>query len=82
MGEPTVVDAGEHTAAELLERLRGGERVVVRADVLGSTRELTLRYDGRFFYCDTPTRLHRHETAAEMATCMRNAGYVRDADGR
>ncbi len=78
MGGPTVVEAGEHTADELLDRLRDGERLVVRTDVLGSPEELTLRFDGETYYCDTPTTLHKHDTAAEMAECMRHYGYVGD----
>jgi hypothetical protein len=51
---------------------------VVKADVMGSERELTLRYDGETYYCDTPTRLHKHKTAEEMVECMRQYGYVSD----
>lgn len=79
MSGPTVVDAGEYDSEELLSRLRDGERLLVRADVLGSTEELTLRYDGEFYYCDSPTTLHKHETEAGMVECMRNYGYVNDA---
>jgi HEPN domain-containing protein len=79
MSGPTVVEAGAHDADELLARLRAGERLVVKADVMGSERELTLRYDGETYYCDTPTRLHKHETAEEMVECMREYGYVSDA---
>ena len=79
MSGPTVIEAGAHGTEELLDRLREQERLVVRADVLGSTEELTLRFDGETYYCDTPTTLHKHNTAAEMAECMRHYGYVRDA---
>ena len=78
MSDATVVDAGEHDAEELLGRLRDGERLVVRADVLGRAQEVTLRFDGQTYYCDTPTTLHKHETAEEMAECMRHHGYVDD----
>lgn len=78
MTDPSVVDAGEYSAEELLSRLRDGERLVVRADVLGTPEELTLRYDGEFYYCDSPTTLHKHETEAEMVECMRTYGYVND----
>jgi len=78
MSEPTVVDAGEYDSDELLSRLREGERLLVRADVLGSPEELTLRFDGQTYYCDTPTTLHKHDTEAEMVECMRNYGYVND----
>lgn len=80
MDESTVVEAGTHTTEELLSRLESGERLVVRMEVLGSTEEITLRFDGEIYYCDTPTRLHEHTSADEMATCMRNQGYVSDAE--
>jgi HEPN domain-containing protein len=78
MTDATVVDAGEHDAEDLLGRLHDGERLVVRADVLGRSQEVTLRFDGETYYCDTPTTLHKHETAEEMAECMRKYGYVDD----
>ncbi|WP_254839458.1 hypothetical protein [Natronomonas marina] len=78
MSGPTVVEAGEHDTEELLERLRQRERLVVRTDVLGSPEEMTLRFDGETYYCDTPTTLHKHDTPEEMAECMRHYGYVRD----
>lgn len=80
MDEQVVVEAGEYTTDELMARLRDGERLVVKTEVLGSSEELTLRFDGEVYYCDTPTTLHKHETAAEMEECMRHFGYVADAD--
>jgi hemin uptake protein HemP len=78
MTDATVIDAGEYDAEALLDRLRDAERLVVQADVLGGSQEVTLRYDGETYYCDTPTRLHKHDTAEEMAECMRHYGYVSD----
>jgi len=49
--------------------------VVVRTEFLGSDHEVTLRWDGETYYCDTPTRLHKHDDAAEMRTCLENQGY-------
>ena len=79
MSIPPTVEAGDHTAEELLSHLQEQERLVVRTDVLGSSEELTLRFDGETYYCDTPTTLHRHDTPEEMVECMRQYGYVRDA---
>lgn len=78
MSDSIVVDAGEYTATELLEQLRDGDRLVVQTEVLGSPEELTLRYDGTTYYCDTPTTLHKHGTEDEMEQCMRHYGYVKD----
>ncbi|MFC7176443.1 hypothetical protein [Halosegnis marinus] len=70
------IDAGDVSPDELIERLRAGERVVVRTEFLGDTREVTLRYDGETFYCDTPTRLHKHTDEAEMRACIEQQGYA------
>jgi hemin uptake protein HemP len=75
MGDPLVIDAGEMTADELLDALDNGQRVIVRTEFLGSEHEVTLRHDGQTYYCDTPTRLHKHESAAEMRKCLVRQGY-------
>jgi hemin uptake protein HemP len=78
MRDSTEVEAGEHDAEKLLTLLRAGERLVVQAEVLGGSQEVTLRFDGETYYCDTPTTLHKHDSAEEMAECMRQYGYVDD----
>lgn len=78
MTEALVVDAGELGVEELLEAIEGGERVVVRTEFLGNEHQVTLRHDGGVYYCDTPTRLHKHESAEEMRSCLRNQGYGRE----
>jgi len=70
------IDAGEFDADELIERLKSGERVVVRTEFLGDTREVTLRFDGETFYCDTPTRLHKHPDEEGMRACIEKQGYA------
>lgn len=74
----TVIESGECTASELLDSLKDGDRVVVRTEFLGSTHEVTLRWDGQTFYCDTPTRLHKHDSESEMLSCIRRQGYCAD----
>lgn len=76
--EPTVIDAGECTAADVLESLKDGDRIVVRTEFLGSTHKVILRWDGDTFYCDTPTRLHKHDTEDEMLSCIVRQGYCSD----
>ncbi len=76
MSEPLVVDAGEIGVDEVLTTLDEGRRVVVRTEFLGSEHEVTLRHDGEIYYCDTPTRLHKHETADEMRECLTKQGYA------
>jgi hypothetical protein len=72
--EPLVVEAGETDIDALLDALEDGRRVVVKTEFLGSSHDVTLRYDG-LWYCDTPTRLHKHESREEMRTCLKKQGY-------
>jgi hypothetical protein len=78
MDNQYVIEAGEMDAEELLEVLESGERILLRTEFLGSEHEVSLRYDGTTYYCDTPTRLHKHETREEMQTCLERQGYVPD----
>ena len=75
MSDRLVVEAGHKTVEELLAALHDGRRIVVETEFLGADHEVVLRYDGDTYYCDTPTRLHKHDSAAEMRTCLRNRGY-------
>lgn len=77
MSEPLVLEAGEASADEVLRALHDGRRVVVITELLGDTHEVTLRWDGETYYCDTPTRLHVHEDEAGMRTCIEEQGYGR-----
>jgi hypothetical protein len=77
MTDPPVIEAGEMDAEELLETIKREEHVLVRTEFLGSEHEVTLRWDGDTFYCDTPTRLHKHEDEQEMRVCLENQGYGR-----
>ena len=73
---PLETTAGATSADELLGALDEGRRVVVRTEFLGEEHEVTLRRDGDVFHCDTPTRLHRHESREEMRTCIEKQGYA------
>ncbi|ELZ94351.1 MULTISPECIES: hypothetical protein [Haloferax] len=77
MPEPLRVESGELTADEILDALRDGRRVVVRAELLGGVHEVTLRHDGTVFYCDTPTTLHKHEDEDGMRACVLKMGYAK-----
>ena len=78
MPGPLRVDAGEISAAEIIDALREGRRVVVSTEVLGSEHEVTLRHDGSQYYCDTPTTLHTHDSEDEMLECIHKHGYASD----
>ncbi|GAB3678673.1 hypothetical protein [Halopiger thermotolerans] len=80
MGDTIRVSAGDLAADEIIAAIEAGDRVVVATTVAGGTHEIVLRYDGSVYYCDTPTRLHRHESEGEMRTCIRRMGYGADAD--
>lgn len=78
MSESTTIEPGEHTVEELLSGLKNGRRFTVRTEVLGSTEELTLRFDGEIYYCDSPTILHKHTDETEMRNCIENLGFARE----
>jgi hypothetical protein len=74
MTEPLRIEPGERTAEEIVNELTDGRRILVTVELLGE-REISLRYDGTHYYCDTPTRLHKHSDASEMRECVREMGY-------
>lgn len=76
MSDPPVVAAGDMDTDELLETIKQEERVLLETEFLGADHEVTLRWDGDTFYCDTPTRLHRHEDEGEMRSCLEKQGYA------
>lgn len=75
-GPPLRTKSGEISADAILEALHEGRRVIITREVLDGEHEVTLRYDGEIYYCDTPTRLHRHETAEQMRACLADEKYA------
>jgi len=75
MSNPLRISAGDLEADAIMDAIEDGRRVVITTTAAQGEYEVTLRYDGSVYYCDTPTRLHRHETEREMRTCIRNMGY-------
>jgi len=77
MIDPLEVAAGELPVEKFLAAIDDGRRVVVHTEFAGSEHEVTLRRDGDTDYCETPTRLHRHDSAAEMRESLTEQGYGR-----
>jgi len=77
MSDIPTINAGEIDADALLKMLKRRGHVVIQTELLGSEHTVTLRWDGETFYCDTPTRLHEHETEQEMRTCVEQQGYIK-----
>lgn len=75
------INAGELTTAEILAALNDGKRVLVSVEMLGGRQEISLRYDGDTYYCDTPTQLHKHSDEAEMRACIEDMGYGASESG-
>jgi hypothetical protein len=81
MSEATVIEPSEYTVEEIISGLQRGERFTVRTEVLGSQEELTLRFDGEIYYCDSPTILHKHTDEADMRRCIEDLGFAQSEDG-
>jgi len=62
-------------ADTLLEVLKREGHVVIRTEFLNTDYRVTLRWDGETYYCDTPTRLHQHDTEQGMRACLERQGY-------
>ena len=73
--DPLHIGAGELTADEIIDEMRSGRRVLVSVELFGDEEEVALRHDGDTYYCDTPTRLHKHPDEEGMRTCIENMGY-------
>lgn len=75
---PVRIQSGELPVDELVERVEAGQRVIIEREMLGTVHEITLRFDGDIYYCDTPTTLHRHETVEGMRQCLTDHRYASD----
>ncbi|MFD1565482.1 hypothetical protein ACFR99_18250 [Haloarchaeobius amylolyticus] len=80
MSNPLRISAGDLEADAIMDAIEDGRRVVITTTTAQQEYEVTLRYDGSVYYCDTPTRLHRHETEHEMRACIRKMGYGATAE--
>jgi len=76
MDTTRTIEAGELSADEIIDALQDGQRLRVSVELLGQHHQITLRYDGETYYCETPTRLHRHSDEAGMRACIDERGYA------
>ena len=76
MPEPLVIEAGELSVAEMMDKLESGRRIIVQTEFLGSEHEVTLRYNGDIYYCDSPTILHKHTEEDAMRDCIEKLGFT------
>ena len=77
MAEPLRVEAGETDTETVMTALDEGRRVLVTVPFAGEDHQVTLRFDGETYYCDTPTTLHKHENEDDMRTCITKMGYAK-----
>lgn len=68
--------AGELSTDAIIRELQQGQRLRITVEMLGNPHEITLRYDGETYYCETPTRLHKHSDEAAMRDCIEKLGYA------
>lgn len=78
MAGPLYISTGDLTTEAIFEAMHEGRRIVVTVETMGNEHDITLRYDEGIYYCDTPTRLHRHDCRDEMRACIRKMGYAAD----
>ncbi len=60
----------ELSASEIIELVEDGSRVVLEMAVLGYTSRVVIRHHEGQYYCDTPLKLMRLDTANELKTCL------------
>jgi hemin uptake protein HemP len=70
------IEAGELSTDAIITALKQGQRLQVAVELLGQSHQITLRYDGEIYYCETPTRLHKHSDETAMRACIEERGYA------
>lgn len=76
MTETVRVSRDELTAGEVLAVLNDGGRVLVEVDILGSSTEAVIREHRGTYYCDTRTKLFKHDTEAGLRECLESNELV------
>lgn len=77
MSESSVeVPRKEFSAEEALDRIEAGQRVVVTVDVMGASRDVTLRKTDDEYVCDTGLKLLSYDDRDGLRTCIERLRLV------
>ena len=76
---PTIthVSRKELTAAEIVDAVENGERVIIDVSILSKTISLVIRKQDGTYYCDTPMKLMTHESRDELRQCLEQFRLVK-----
>ena len=71
MSETAVeIDRKELTSAEVMDLVESGKRVVVALDVMGVSREVTIRKTDDQYVCDTGLKLMNYDDSEGLKACI------------
>ena len=70
MGETITVGRKELTAAEIIDELDAGNRVIVEVGMLGLTMRMALRRQEETYYCDNSVKLLTFDDEEGMRRCL------------
>ncbi|RQH02012.1 hypothetical protein [Natrarchaeobius oligotrophus] len=70
MTETKRVSRKDLTAAEILDVIEDGGRVVIELSVLGRSTDVVIRERDGTYYCDTAMKLLVHESREELRECL------------
>lgn len=77
MSESSVeVPRKEFSAEEALDRIEAGQRVVVTVEVMGASRDVTLRKTDDEYVCDTGLKLLSYDDRDGLRTCIERLRLV------
>jgi hypothetical protein len=66
----------EFSAEEAIDRIDAGQRVVVTVDVMGASRDVTLRKTDDEYVCDTGLKLLSYDDRDGLKACIERLRLV------
>lgn len=66
----------EFSTEEALNRIEAGQRVVVTVDIMGASRDVTLRKTDEEYVCDTGLKLLSYDDRDGLRTCIERLRLV------